>query len=125
VQLAPVVLLSETHVAFAPVPHRWNPASQARTQAVPLQLTEPLLGAVQVRHDGPQALLVSLGTQVVPRAQKPGVLQTMRQLRFPGLATLSHAAMPFDGGAGHAVHDVPHELTLVLATQGPVPAGQR
>jgi hypothetical protein len=33
---------------------------------------------------------------------------------------LSHAAMPFAGGAGHAVHDVePHELTLVFATQMP------
>jgi hypothetical protein len=33
--------------------------------------------------------------------------------------------MPFAGGAGHAVHDVPHELTLVLDEQVPVPAGQR
>ena len=53
------------------------------------------------------------------------MLQTTRQLRLPGLATLSHAAMPLAGGAGHAVHDVPHELTAVLAIQVPVPAGQR
>jgi hypothetical protein len=33
--------------------------------------------------------------------------------------------MPFEGGAGHAVHEAPHELTLVLATHAPVPAGQR
>jgi hypothetical protein len=94
-----------------------------------LQVTEPFAGAVQVRHDGPQASAVSFGTQVgvaaVPRRQKPGVLQTTRQLRVPGLATLSHAAMPFAAGAGQAVHDVPHELTLVLATQAPVTAGQR
>jgi hypothetical protein len=48
-----------------------------------------------------------------------------RQLSVPGAATLSHAAMPFMGGTGQAVHDVPHELRLLLATQGPVPAGQR
>jgi len=54
------------------------------------------------------------------------VLQTTRQLRVPGLATLSHAAMPLAEGAGHAVQEVPpHELTAVLATQAPVPAGQR
>ena len=34
--------------------------------------------------------------------------------------------MPLEGGAGHAVQEVaPHEPTAVLATQGPVPAGQR
>jgi hypothetical protein len=54
------------------------------------------------------------------------VLQTTRQLSDPGVATLSHAAAPLAGGAGHAVHDVaPQELTLVLGTQAPVPAGQR
>jgi hypothetical protein len=54
------------------------------------------------------------------------VLQTIRQLSVPGVATLSHAAMPFAAGAGHAVHDVvPHEAMLLFATQGPVPAGQR
>jgi hypothetical protein len=94
-----------------------------------LQLTEPFVGGRQFRHDGPQAEGMSLVTQVgdaaVPRWQKPGVLQATRQLRAPVVATLSHAAMPLAGGAGHAVHDVvPHELTLVLATQGPVPAGQ-
>jgi hypothetical protein len=123
--MAPVVLLSETQV----VPHMWKPALQRGTQVVPLQVTVPFAGAVQVAHDGPQALTVSLETQVgdpaVPRRQKPGVLQTTRQLRVPGLATLSHAAMPLAGGAGHAVHDVPHELTLVLAAHAPVTAGQR
>ena len=39
--------------------------------------------------------------------------------------TLSHAAMPFAGGAGQAVQEVPHEVRAVLATQAPVPAGQR
>jgi hypothetical protein len=39
--------------------------------------------------------------------------------------TLSHAAIPLAGGAGHALHDVPQELTLVLDTHVPVgPAGQ-
>ena len=95
-----------------------------------MQLTEPFVGAVQVVQDGPQASAVSLVTQVgaaaVPRRQNPGVLQTTRQLSVPGFATLSQAAMPLAGGAGHAVHDVvPHELKLVLATQAPVPAGQR
>ena len=78
-------------------------------------------------HDAPQAATVSLATQVgaaiVPRWQKPGVLQTTRQVRVPGL--LSHAAMPLAGGAGHAVHDVPHEAMLVLDKQAPVTAGQR
>jgi hypothetical protein len=39
--------------------------------------------------------------------------------------TLSHAAIPLAGGAGHAVHDVPQELGLVLDAHVPPPAGQR
>jgi len=109
------------------VPHRWKPALQAVTQAVPLQLTMPFATGWQIAHDAPQAATVSLATQVgaavVPRRQKPGVLQTTRQPRLPVL--LSHAAMPLAGGAGHAVHDVPHEATLVLDEQVPVTAGQR
>ena len=124
---APVVFVSAAQLPFGQM---WKSVLQAGTQAVPLQLTVPFTGGVQVRHDGPQAALVSLDTQVgaavVPRRQKPGVLQTTRQLRLPGLATLSHAALPLAGGAGHAVQEVaPHELTAVLATQAPVPAGQR
>jgi len=102
---------------------------QAGTQFVPSQVTVPFVGCVQVAQVAPQASTVSLATQVgavaVPRRQKPGVLQTTRQLSVPGVATLSHAATPLAGGAGHAVHEVaPQELTLVLATQAPVPAGQ-
>ena len=37
---------------------------------------------------------------------------------------MSQAAMPFAGGAGQAVHDVPHELRLVLEAHSPVTAGQ-
>jgi hypothetical protein len=127
VHSAPVVFVSAAQLPFGQM---WKSVLQAGTQAVPLQLTVPFTGGVQVRHDGPQAALVSLDTQVgaavVPRRQKPGVLQTTRQLRLPGLATLSHAAMPLAGGAGQAVQEVaPHELTAVLATQAPVPAGQR
>jgi len=127
VHSAPVVFVSAAQLPFGQM---WKLVLQAGTQAVPLQLTVPFTGGVQVRHDGPQAALVSLDTQVgaavVPRRQKPGVLQTTRQLRLPGLATLSHAALPLAGGAGHAVQEVaPHELTAVLATQAPVPAGQR
>jgi hypothetical protein len=122
--MAPVALLSGAQV----VPHRWKPVLQAWTQAVPLQVTVPFVNAWQRVHDGPQAAMVSLGTQVgeaaVPPLQKPGVLQTTRQLRVLATATLSHAAMPLAGGAGHGVHEAPHELTLVLATQAPVPAGQ-
>ncbi len=125
VHWAPVVLLSGAQV----VPHRWKPALQAGTQAVPLQVTVPFAGGVQVVHVAPQAAMVSLATQVgnavVPRRQKPGVLQTTRQLSVPGVVTLSHAAMPFAGGTGHAVHDVPHEARLVLDAQAPVTAGQR
>jgi hypothetical protein len=124
VQFAPVVFVSGAHV----VPHRWNPALHAGTQAVPLQVTVPFAGGVQVVHEAPQAAMVSFATHVgaaaVPRRQKPGVLQTTRQLNVPGLAMLSHAAIPFAGGAGQAVQDVPHELTLVLAEHAPVPAGQ-
>ena len=125
VQLAPVVFVSATHV----VPHRWVLAGHAGTQDVPLHVTVPPVGAVQVAHEGPQAAMVSLATQVgwpaVPRRQKPGVLHTTRQLNVPGMATLSQAAMPFAGGAGHAVQDVPHELRLVLEVHSPVVAGQR
>jgi hypothetical protein len=52
------------------------------------------------------------------------VLQTTWQLGVVEVE-VSHVAMPFDGGAGQALHDDPHELTLVLDTHGPVPAGQR
>lgn len=39
---------------------------------------------------------------------------------------LSHTAIPLAGGAGHAVHDVPQELRLVLDTHvPPLPGGQR
>jgi hypothetical protein len=121
-----LLLVSEAHVLSE---HMWKPVLQADTQDVPLQLTVPFAGAVQVVHDGPQAATVLLATQVgaavVPRRQKPGVLQTTRQLSVPGVATLSHAAMPLAGGAGQAVHDVPHELMLVFAMHVPVPAGQR
>jgi len=79
---------------------------------------------VQVAHDAPQASTVLLATQVVPRKQKPGVSQTIRQPSVPPL--LSQTAMPLAGGAGHAVHDVPHELRLRLDTHvPPAPAGQR
>ena len=44
---------------------------------------------------------------------------------MPPPPELSHVAMPFAGGAGHAPHEAPHEFTLVLATHAPVPAGQR
>ena len=69
VQLAPVAFVSATHV----VPHRWVLAGHAGTQDVPLHVTLPPVGAVQVAHDGPQAAMVSLVTQVgclaVPRRQ--------------------------------------------------------
>jgi hypothetical protein len=114
--------LSAAHVPDAV--HRWKPVLQAGTQVVPLQVTVPLVGATQVEHDAPQASTVVFATQVgavaVPRWQKPGVLQTTRQLSVVDVA-VSHAAMPFAGGAGHAVHDVvPHELTLVFATHVPL-----
>jgi len=124
-QFAPVVFVSGAQVLFG---HRWNVALHAGTHEVPLQVTVPFAGCVQVVHDGPQAATVSLAMQVgaaaVPRRQKPGVLQTTRQLSVPGLATLSHAAAPLAGGAAHAVHDEPHDAMLLFATQAPVPAGQ-
>lgn len=127
VQLAPLEL-SGAQVPVAAAPHRWKPVLHARTHEFPLQLTVPFAGAVQVAHEAPHASTVSLVTQVgawaVPRKQKPGVLQMTRQLSVPGVATLSQAAMPFAGGAGQAVHDVPHELRLVFATQVPAPAPQ-
>jgi hypothetical protein len=128
VQFAPVVFVSGAHVPGL-VPHRWEPAGHAGTHDVPLHVTvPPFVGATQVVHDGPHAATVSLAMQVgaaaVPRRQKPGVLQTTRQLSVPGLARLSHAAAPLAGGAGHAVHDEPQELMLLFATQAPVPAGQ-
>jgi hypothetical protein len=127
VQFAPVVLLSGAQVPVAAGPHRWKPVLQARTQDVPLQLTVPFAGAVQVVQLAPQASFVLLATQVgavaVPRRQKPGTSQTTRQPSVP--VALSHTAMPFAGGAGQAVQEVPHELRLVFDEQAPVPAGQR
>jgi len=129
VQDAPVALLSGAQGAVGPVPHGWKPVLQARTQAVPLQVTVPFGSAVHVAPVAPQASLVVLGTHVgaaaVPRWQKPGVLQTTRQPSAGAAVTLSHTAMPFADGAGQAVQEVPHEVRAVLATQGPVPAGQR
>ena len=64
------LFVSEAQLPFG---HMWKSALQAGTQAVPLQLTIPFTGGVQVRHDGPQAAMVSLDTQVgaavVPRRQ--------------------------------------------------------
>jgi hypothetical protein len=79
----------------------------------------------QVVHEAPQASTVLFATHVVPRRQKPGVLQVIWHASVPPPPELSHTAMPFADGAGHAVHEAPHEFTLVLATQAPVPAGQR
>jgi hypothetical protein len=117
-------------VAQLPFGHMWKVASQAVTHAVPLQVTLPFVGgAGHVVHDAPQASTVSLATQVgaaaVPRRQKPGALQTTRQLSVPGFAMLSQAAMPLAGGSGQAAHDVPQLEMLVLATQVPPTAGQR
>ena len=74
VQAAPVVFVFAAQVpSSGPLVHRWKVALQAGTQFVPLQLTVPLVGAVQVVHVGPQASGVSLVTQVgfavVPRWQ--------------------------------------------------------
>ncbi len=59
--------------AQLPFGQTWKSVLQAGTQAVPLQVTVPFAGGVQVRHDGPQAAAVSLDTQVgaavVPRKQ--------------------------------------------------------
>ena len=73
-QAAPVVFVFAAQVPNSgPLVHRWKVALHAGTQAVPLQLTVPLVGAVQVVHVGPQASGVSLVTQVgfvaVPRWQ--------------------------------------------------------
>ena len=126
-QLVPDELLG-AQVALAPVPHMWKLVLQAGTHEVPLQVTLPLAGATQVAQDAPQASTVLLATQVgawaVPRWQKPGVLQTTRQLNVPGLATLSQAAMPLLAGAGHAPQELPQLATTLSGTQGPVPAGQ-
>ena len=93
-----------------------------------MHVTLPFVGATQVAQFGPQAATVLLATQVgaagVPRWQKPGALQTTWQPRLPPVE-LSQTAIPLAGGAGHAVHDVPQELTLRLDTHGPVLAGQR
>jgi hypothetical protein len=128
VQLAPDELLG-AQIALAPVPHRWKLALQAGTQEVPLQVTVPLAGATQVAQEAPHASTVLFATQVgacaVPRWQKPGVLQTTRQLSVPGVAMLSQAAMPLLGGAGHAAQELPHVETLRSGTQVPVPVGQR
>ena len=124
-----VLVLAAQAAAVVSDGQRWKPASQVRTQDVPSHETAPLVGSMHVWHDGPQAWTVLLATQVgavaVPRWQNPGVLQTTRQPSAGGSAWLSHTAMPFAGGAGQAVHDVPHELTLELDAQVPVPAGQR
>ena len=120
------MFVSGAQVGVAPG-HRWKVALHAGTHAVPLHVTVPFSGAAQVAQDAPQAAMVSLATQVgaavVPRRQKPGVLQTTWQARLPVL--LSHTAIPLAGGAGHAVHEVPQELTAVLDAHVPVPAGQR
>jgi hypothetical protein len=65
-----VLLVSAAQLPFGQM---WKSVLQAGTQAVPLQLTVPLTGGVQVKHDGPQAAAVSFDTQVgaavVPRRQ--------------------------------------------------------
>jgi hypothetical protein len=109
-------------------PQRWKPVLQAGTQDVPLQVTLPFAGTGQVVQLAPHASAVLLGTQVgawaVPRWQKPGALQTTRQLRA-GVVALSQAAMPSEGGAGHGVHELPQLFGDRSDTHNPVPAGQR
>jgi hypothetical protein len=59
-------LLSATQVPVAPVPQRWKPALQARTQPVPLHETVPFGGAVQTAQLFPHdvRLVLPLTTQV-------------------------------------------------------------
>ena len=83
----------------------------------------PFVGAMQVLQAAPQASTVLFATQVgawgVPRWQKPGVLQTTRQLN-PAEVGLSQTAMPLLAGAGHAAQELPQEATLRSETQVPV-----
>jgi hypothetical protein len=127
---AAVQLVPDESSGAQVVPHRWKPVLHAGTQEVPLQVTVPLAGAVQVVQDAPQAATVLLATQVgaaaVPRRQNPGVSQATRQLNVEPVE-LSQTAMPLAGGSGQAVHDVaPQWATLRSATHvPPAPAGQR
>jgi hypothetical protein len=110
-------------------PQRWKPVLHAGTHDVPLQVTVPLVGTGHTVHAAPHASAVLFGTHVgacaVPRRQKPGALHTTRQLRLPGVVTLSQAAMPLEDGAGHVVHELPQLAGERSDTHRPVPAGQR
>jgi len=109
-------------------PQRWKSVLHARTHEVPSQVTLPWSGGRQIVQVGPQAATVLLATQVgdasVPPLQKPGWLQTTRQLRF-WPPPLSHTAMPLLGGTGHAVHEAPQLDTARSDTHVPPTAGQR
>jgi hypothetical protein len=130
------VSLAQVAAAVGPViGQRWYPVLQARTHAPVVQATVPVTvapskgGGVQVAQDVPQAVTVVLVTQVgvarVPRRQKPGASHWTRQVKVPGFATLSHAAIPSAAGAGQALHDVPQLARAVFDTHRPVPVGQR
>ena len=110
-QLGPQRVLSVS-LAQMPSAQMWNPATQARTQEVPLHETDPLAGATQVVHDGPQASAVLFGTQTgaccVPRRQVPALQLNPQVVPLQVAVALA--------GTWHGVHEVPQVFGLLLDT---------
>lgn len=99
-------------LAQMPSAQRWNPATQAWTQAFPLHDTAPWSGATQVVHDGPQASAVLFGTQAgacaVPRRQVPALQVNPQVVPLQVAVELA--------GPWHGVHELPQLFVLLLDT---------
>ncbi|MES1172177.1 MAG: hypothetical protein ABUL77_02980 [Bacteroidota bacterium] len=110
-QLGPQRVLSVS-LAQMPSAQMWNPATQARTQEVPLHDTDPWSGATQVVHDGPQASAVLFGTQAgacaVPRRQVPALQVNPQVVPLQVAVALA--------GTWHGVHELPQLFGLLLDT---------
>jgi hypothetical protein len=70
VQLSPQEFLSVLPLTTQVAPQAWVPAGQDWTHLVPLQVTDPPVGAWQTVHVLPQEFrsVLPLTTQVVPQA---------------------------------------------------------
>jgi hypothetical protein len=92
--------------------HRWKPLAHWKRHMVPSQVATALAGGTQaVQLVGPQEAALVLEEQTAPHRWKP-LLQPTPQLVPLQVAT------PL-AGAGHATHELPHDVTLVFEAQAP------
>ena len=122
------VMPFETHA----VPHRWKPLLHVEPHWVPSQVAVAFAGVAQAVHDVvPQLPTLVFGWQVPEQSCEPlgqtPAHDALLAMHAPAQSFIpdgqvpphdvpSHVAVPPPVGTGHAVHEVPHPETLVLAT---------